>query len=58
MVESEDPSFAADETEKQVRRRRIRFYEKNGFVKKATHPDCIRIGALSRDDHFYCRRIV
>ena len=31
MVESEDPSFAADETEKQVRRRRIRFYEKNGF---------------------------
>ena len=36
----------------------IRFYEKNGFVKKATHPDCIRIGALSRDDHFYCRRIV
>lgn len=31
MVESEEPSFAARETERQVRRRRISFYEKNGF---------------------------
>lgn len=31
MAETEDPSFAAREEELQVRRRRIRFYEKNGF---------------------------
>ena len=42
MVESEDPSFAADETEKQVRRRRIRFYEKNGFFDSKN--DCSHYG--------------
>lgn len=31
MVESEEPSFAVREAERQVRRRRISFYEKNGF---------------------------
>ncbi len=36
MAETEDPSFAAREEELQVRRRRIRFYEKNGFFDSGT----------------------
>jgi ribosomal protein S18 acetylase RimI-like enzyme len=37
--------------------RAIRFYEKYGFEWVATHPDGVRMGAQSRDDHFYCLRL-
>ena len=37
--------------------RAIRFNEKYGFEWVATHPDGVRMGAQSRDDHFYCLRL-
>ncbi|MTI44147.1 ribosomal protein S18 acetylase RimI-like enzyme [Roseibium hamelinense] len=37
--------------------RAIGFYEKNGFERIATHPDGVRIGGRSRDDHFYVLRL-
>ena len=30
LIEAEDPAFAADEADGEIRRRRIRFYDKNG----------------------------
>ena len=35
----------------------IRFYEKAGFERVATHPDGVRIDGDSRDDHFYRHRL-
>lgn len=35
----------------------IRFYEKFGFDKIATHPDGVRIDGVSRNDHFYCLKL-
>ncbi len=37
--------------------RAIRFYEREGFERVATHPDGVRINGKSRDDHFYVLRI-
>ena len=37
--------------------RAVRFYEKYGFEWVATHTDVVRMGAQSRDDHFYCLRL-
>lgn len=34
IVESEDPTFSIDEDEKNIRNRRISFYEKNGMMKR------------------------
>lgn len=38
--------------------RAIRFYEKHGFKKIATHPDGVRIDGKTRNDYFYCLRLV
>ncbi len=37
--------------------RAIRFYEKFGFQRIATHYDGVRIDGVSRDDYFYCLRL-
>lgn len=36
----------------------IRFYEKFGFEKVATHPDAVRLDGVSRDDHFYRLKLI
>ena len=38
--------------------RAIRFYEQQGFKRVATHTDSVRIDGTSRDDHFYCLRLI
>tara|TARA_B100000787_G_scaffold154507_1_gene129402 strand:- start:169 stop:528 length:360 start_codon:yes stop_codon:yes gene_type:complete len=38
--------------------RAIRFYEQQGFKRIATHTDSVRIDGTSRDDHFYCLRLI
>ena len=38
--------------------RAIRFYERQGFKWVATHTDSVRIDGISRDDHFYCLRLI
>ncbi len=43
IIESEDPDFAADDIEKEIRYKRLSFYEKNGMRKRDL---CIKLAGV------------